>query len=428
MAANTYSERVNVIKYVKCAGRWRFAPVVKRASGSIHWDHVLVNGASEHHSEGKYYIEWYEEGRRRKSVGTIPSNVLTAAQRKRAELDAKDAGLALAETESAPTNRLLVCDAVERYLRDVKMNKAESTFTHYSHTLTLFKQSLTKATVDAIDRDDMMDFQAFLYKQGLSARTVKHKTVIVKSFLNTVGVRGLMNKGDWPRYTEEDPEIYTPEELKKFFAACTPDEFLLFSFFLHSGFRDGEVRHAEWPDLDFRDGAVKVTRKEATKGQDWQFQPKSRRVRKVPLPDFLLDLLRKAKERSKSRLIFPSRPHWKAPKARPGGQPSDEFLEYCKAIALRAGLNCGDCENSLGEICAVAPCCERFYLHKFRATFATMHLQSGVDIVTVARWLGHKDIKTTMRYLTAARDEDVRRKVNDGLLVTAFSPQATPAQ
>ncbi len=182
----------------------------------------------------------------------------------------------------------------------------------------------------------------------------------MKSFLNTVGVRGLLNKGDWARYTDEDPKIYTPEEVQKVFAVCAPDEFLLFNFFLHSGFRDGEVRLSEWPDLDFRVGRIGVTSKEATKGQDWQFQPKSRRARRVPFPDFLLDLLREAKQRSKSRLMFPSKPHWKAPKAHPGGRPSVEFLEYCKAIALRAGLNCGDCENSFGEICAAAPCCKRF--------------------------------------------------------------------
>jgi integrase len=240
------------------------------------------------------------------------------------------------------------------------------------------------------------------------------------------GVRGLLNKGDWPTYTEAEPVIYTPEELQKFFEACTPDEFLLFQFFLHSGFRDAEVRYAAWTDLDFVNGTVKVTRKDATKGQDWQFQPKSKRVREVPLPDVLLERLQEAKKISKSRLIFPSKAHWKAPNAHPGGKPSDEFLEYCKAIAYRAGLNCGDCENSVGEICAVAPCCEHFFLHKFRHTFATLHLQSGVDILTVSSWLGHKDIKTTMRYLTSARGADVRKKVNDGLLASSFAPQAKP--
>jgi integrase/recombinase XerD len=186
------------------------------------------------------------------------------------------------------------------------------------------------------------------------------------------------------------------------------------------------VRHAVWTDVDFLHGTVKVKRKEVTKAQDWQFQPKSKRVREVPLPDILLDLLKEAKKVSKSRLVFPSKPHWKAPNAHPGGKPSDEFLEYCKAIACRAGLNCGDCENAAGEICAAAPCCEGFFLHKFRHTFATLHLQSGVDILTVSTWLGHKDIKTTMRYLTSARGTDVRRKVNDGLLASAFLPHAKP--
>ena len=427
MAANTYSDRVNIIKYVKHADRWRFAPVARRFSGSIHWDYVLIDGLPQPHPEGKYFIEWREGGvRRRKSVGSIPSVILAEAQRQRALLDAKAAGIEVAESESKPlTRQLFLADAIERYLRDVKMNKSESTFRHYSHTLDLFKKSLAKATVDAIDRDDMMDFQASLYKLGLSARTVKHKAIIVTSFLKTVGVRNLLGKGDWPTYTEEDPQIYIPEELQKFFDNCTPDEFLLFQFFLHSGFRDGEVRHAEWPDLDFNHGVVKVTHKEANRSQKWSFDPKSRRTREVPLPDFLLDRLRDAKKKSKSKLMFPSKAHSKAPKARPGGKPSDEFLEYCKVIALRAGLNCGDCENAAGELCAVAPCCERFYLHKFRATFATMHLQSGVDILTVSKWLGHKELKTTMRYLTAARGEDVRKKVNAGLLVSAFSSQAS---
>ena len=88
--APTYAERVDITKYIKHDGLWRFAPVAKRASGSVHWDHVLVNGASAHHPEGKYFIEWREDGaRRRRSVGTIPSEILAEAQRQRALLDAK---------------------------------------------------------------------------------------------------------------------------------------------------------------------------------------------------------------------------------------------------------------------------------------------------------------------------------------------------
>jgi integrase len=72
-----------------------------------------------------------------------------------------------------------------------------------------------------------------------------------------------------------------------------------------------------------------------------------------------------------------------------------DFLHRLKACARRAGLDEGE-----------------FYLHKFRATYATRALQSGVDIRTVQDWLGHKDIESTMRYLQPARGQAARDGIN----------------
>jgi integrase/recombinase XerD len=38
-----------------------------------------------------------------------------------------------------------------------------------------------------------------------------------------------------------------------------------------------------------------------------------------------------------------------------------------------------------------------FYMHKFRATFATKCFQSGIDLKTVQQWLGHKNLASTVR-------------------------------
>jgi site-specific recombinase XerD len=54
---------------------------------------------------------------------------------------------------------------------------------------------------------------------------------------------------------------------------------------------------------------------------------------------------------------------------------------------------------------------DEFWLHKFRAAFATEHLWSGVDLRTVQSWLGHKDLKSTMRYLKPNRGQAVKDKV-----------------
>jgi len=37
-------------------------------------------------------------------------------------------------------------------------------------------------------------------------------------------IRGLVGKNDWPRYTEEEPEMYEPAELAKLFKACDAEE------------------------------------------------------------------------------------------------------------------------------------------------------------------------------------------------------------
>jgi len=54
-----------------------------------------------------------------------------------------------------------------------------------------------------------------------------------------------------------------------------------------------------------------------------------------------------------------------------------------------------------------------FWLHKFRATFATWSLWAGVDLRTVQHWLGHTDIESTMRYLKPSRSQQVRDKMDE---------------
>jgi hypothetical protein len=60
-----------------------------------------------------------------------------------------------------------------------------------------------------------------------------------------------MKKGDWPKVTKRQREVYKPEVLKKLFAAADEDEYVLFQTFLLSGMREAEVSHLWWvPDFD----------------------------------------------------------------------------------------------------------------------------------------------------------------------------------
>jgi len=65
-------------------------------------------------------------------------------------------------------------------------------------------------------------------------------------------------------------------------------------------------------------------------------------------------------------------------------------------------------------------CCKRWaktlalpilWPHALRHTFAVQWIKAGGDLTTLARWLGHRDIRSTLRYLQWA-PEDLRREMN----------------
>jgi integrase/recombinase XerD len=62
--ANTQSREVNLTKRVQISQGVRYYPVVLSPNWRIKPDLVFVNGKSEKHPEGAYYLEWREKGRR----------------------------------------------------------------------------------------------------------------------------------------------------------------------------------------------------------------------------------------------------------------------------------------------------------------------------------------------------------------------------
>jgi integrase/recombinase XerD len=203
------------------------------------------------------------------------------------------------------------------------------------------------------------------------------------TFLKAQGIRGLAGKNDWPRYTEEEPEVYEQEELDKLFAVCDAEEQLWYEFFLMTGEREQEVMYTEWRDINLVGSIVRVTHK-----PDRGWTPKAYKEREIPIPTRLVKNLKawKAKANRNCNLLFPTS----------GCNPKLNFLDSLKAVAERAELDPED-----------------FWLHKFRATFATRCLWAGVDLRTVQQWLGHSDMESTMRYLKPSRSQHVREKVNE---------------
>ena len=398
-----YAERVNVLKKVRVNGSWKLASVLER-NGKIVRDHVLISGNDEHHPEGGYYLEWYQEGkRRRKAVGDF-SEVIEAARRKSIEVNAQKAGI-IEASPGPEQHRVTISQAIDKYLDFIKDHRKQRTYLTYRYTLEkLLKQSYQRSFVDQVTREDILQFMTDCYKRGLGKRTVYDKLVVVLQLFKRHGKTKLIEPSDWPDYDEIIRPIYEAEEIAAMLKHADQNESIFLKFLLGSGFRDREVRYVAWRDIDFRNSLARVTVKPL-----WGFGPKNLEERSVPLLSALIEQLRKLRDRRNglpSQLVFPNSK----------GNPDSENDMIVKRVAERAELNCGQCVTKHGNKCAEGPYCRHFFLHKFRHTFATEHLRHGVDIRTLQRWMGHRDINSTMVYLKGLQSKDALAKVNAGAL------------
>jgi integrase/recombinase XerD len=377
------NREVNLTKRVQTPHGWRYCTVVLSANGRVKPDLVVVNGKQETHKEGAYYLEWREGSKRvRLSVGKDPADASARRQRKEAELNAVNNGVAVVP-EGQNGNRS-VAAAVADFLDETKLTKKPKTLAAYSTALSYFMESCHKLNLEDIDRRDMLKFHAFLRDDKEQApRSCWNKFATVMSFLKANGIRGLIGKNDWPRFTEEEPEIYEKEELDKLFAKCDSEERLWYEFFLMTGMREQEVMYTYWSDLNLTASTVRVSHK-----PDRGWTPKAYKEREIPIPSKLVKSLKtfKVKSDKSCNLVFPTA----------GCNPKLDFLDRLKTVAERTQLDKDD-----------------FWLHKFRATFATWSLWAGVDLRTVQQWLGHSDMESTMRYLKPSRSQHVRDKVNE---------------
>jgi integrase len=346
----------------------------------------LIDGKEQVHPEGRYYIDFLQDGQRRRlAAGATAAEAAIAADQQTRTLTARraaaDAGITLPQSKPPAGSRLLQ-EAVETYLLEIQAHKKKKTHSAYRTALSYFLESCKKQTLEEIHRTDMLAFKTYLRdKKKQSDRSIANKFENVMSFLKQQKITGLIGKNDWPTFTEEEVETYTRDELDKFFAACTETENVWFEFFYRTAMREQEVMHVSWSDIDFERSAITVR-----ENKRFGWKPKAYKGRHISIPASLVTLLKAWREKSDMTcgLVFPTT----------GCKPKQNFLDECKAIAKRAELNK-----------------EHFYLHKFRATRATRLLQGGMDIKSVQQMLGHNDLESTMRYLGAQRTDVLQAKI-----------------
>jgi integrase/recombinase XerD len=364
---------------------------------------------------GPFYIRVREKGKYRWEKHLSELAAKKAAESAPVERKAQALGLIADDlTDETNTGRIPIKVAVESYLHERRFGRPRSIGV-YRNVFDQLLGNLPKGVrfIDQLANPRTLSaYVEFLRGQGYSNKTIGTRMGFVFSLLKANGVERSSRLIKLPKVQRTRTKAYNADELGKLFAAMTPAEYLRYLFFLRTGCREQEVQFATWRDIDLKNLRYTVTGEGKS---DVEFVPKNHEEGSVPLTTELGTLLAEHKKHAKSeRWVFTNG----------DGKPESHFLRKFKAIAKRAGLNCGHCKATIREgrydnwhaaevTCKERPICEEHYLHRLRKTAATNWLRSGFDLMKIKSWLGHKSLEVTQIYLDAEmHDPEEQQKLD----------------
>jgi integrase len=345
---------------------------------------------------GNFHIRWYQgvdaKGRPKQHWKKVPATAnslpkltqaITAKEAKEWELQHPER--VKPDTTTGP-GQISISAATFQYLENFAGSKL--TIKGHRHALEEFTSWVSCQNVGDITRAMLLRWKDHLVRNGNDELTAVWKLIRINKFYKTIlklpHGAGLIKTTEFKSVLQKKPriQVYKPEELQQFFAACDERQFVLFQLYYKCGLRNKELAHLEWDDVDLVRRVVEIRSKKAMKNGDEkkQWSPKHGSEGEVALPQDVVPLLEKLKEKARCNLLFPTR----------SGRVNIKLLDQCKLVATRAGLDPS-----------------KWKIKSLRSTYATSRLRSGYDIATVREQLRHKDSKSVEHYIDFLKNEDL---------------------
>lgn len=240
----------------------------------------------------------------------------------------------------------------------------------------------------------VLDYLIYLRDdQKLAASTVNQALVPIRILYRDVLGR------DWKLWSQFElqrreplPSVLSRAEVSRVLACVHEGRFkAILALVYHCGLRLSEATQLKPTDIDSARGVVRVR------------HGKGDKAREVPICPAMIVKLRGFWKHHRN-------PEWVFPGVGRGWKQSG----ISQAEAMRRStkpMSSSAVQMAMRIIRANSGISKNFTVHTLRHSFATHHLEDGVSIRQVSRWLGHSELKSTLVYLhvTELSEEGGRR-------------------
>lgn len=331
-----------------------------------------------------YYYDFYFEGRRYQKSTHLRNK--TIAHRvesvRKAELAQRRAGI-------LPKKQIpLFRDFAERFLHTIKVERRSNTYRNYSSCVRNLDPAFGSKYLDEITPQMIRTFKEARLQKQLSPATVNRDLSCLRQILGVAVKDELIDKGPFfggrVEFLHEKGRERTLsfDEERKYLKAATPLLRDVGTIMVEMGLRPGEIFQLRSEDVHISPPALYVHVREGKS---------DRAVRDVPITSRALPIFKRLLSRAKGEYLFPRR----IGNGYDWSRPMTE-LEPAHLRALRKS--------------GIQP---PFRLYDLRHTYGTRAVEAGIDVFSVAKLMGHADLRTTERYvhLSKAHLEDAQKKI-----------------
>ena len=208
----------------------------------------------------------------------------------------------------------------------------------------------------------------------------------------------------------DEKRALTPSERARVCQVCQSHEYGLYLALLYYlGVRPGEAAGFMWDDVDWEKSMIHVRRDVDYKAEGQIGALKTKKsLRDVPIPTPLFELLKKHRGLPGTFII---------PGAAPTSPPSKTVTRRMWLILMQAcGMTAPAKEGNKYEKWSLASKLQPTITpHYLRHNYITMCWESGLDVYSTSRIVGHSNITTTLKiytHLTEKQQEASAKKIN----------------